>query len=495
MSFLQDLAESIPDLYGGIGGLVSGREISRIVASGFRNECLTVRTPGIPFGEYLSDAAGWWGDRVASFVRTPFREIRNVHERVTCEIQEFIGLDVPGGCVVDDRPRYQPRVSPLEQDFLVQVPDWQDIFIFDNERVFSQRSREQRSLDYREALERSPVPPSIRELAEVLTTIDDIQDEAATLATLMFVVERVGGRRIPGIGAVALAADAINVVSALSRPIAGAGLPGRGGKRQVVDKARASRNGYRGRLTELRRTGRLRLGWGDLVQGLQASESLFGAGIQIGSIFGFLQDAVFGLLRGAEFRFRGPITDPLGFTEAGRNACYRSPRLEEKHPGAFTVAANTSLALWSNLGRVMPYVDVLGEHFLASALIGMRLAEGVLGSWLRSGSMLETLEVLLRGDPPVPGGVSSAGYRQLPASEWVVRTYPGTVAATARAIAQVPDRGRQAFYDSLVSSIGWGLTGDLEPGAIVRDAGIAGPIADAFFLADANLVPRFDLGE
>ena len=495
MSLFQDFAESIPDLYGGIGGLISSREIARVVASGFRGECLSVRTTPLPFGEYLSSAAGWWGDRIASFVRTPFREIRNVHERVTCEIQDFIGLDVPGGCVVDDRPRYRPRLGPLEDDFLVQVPDWQDIFLFDNERVFSDRSRQQRSLDYRDALERSPVPPSIRELAEVITTIDDIQDEAATLATLMLVVEKTGGRRIPGIGAVALAADALNVVSALSRPLFGAGLPGRTGKRNVTDKARATRNGYRGRVTELRRTGRLRIGFGDVIQGLQASESLFGAGIQIGSIFGFLQDATFGLLRGAEFRFRGPISDPLGFSQAGRDACYRSPRLEFVHPDAYTVAANTSLALWSNLGRVMPYVDVLGEHFLASALVGMRLAEGVLGSWLRSGAWVDPLEAILRGDPPVAGGVSSADYRGLRASDWVGRTYPGTVAATARAIANVADVGRQAFYESLVSSIGWGLVGDLEPGGIVRDAGISGPIADAFILTEANLVPRFDLGE
>ncbi len=495
MSLLQDLVESIPGIYSGIGQLTSAKELSRINAAGFRNECLTVRTPPLPFGEYLTSAASWWGDRVSSFVRTPFREIRNVHERVTCEIQDFIGISVPGDCVVDDRPRYQPRVGPMDESFLVQVPSWQDIFILDNERIFAERNRQQRSVDYFEALARSPVPLGIRELAEVLTTIDDIQDEAATLATMLFVVERIGGRAIPGVGAVALAADALNVVAALSRPVFGAGLPGRAGKRRVVDKARATRRGYQGRLEETRRTGRLRIGYADVIQGLQATESLFGAGIQIGSIFGFLQDAVFGLLRGAEFRFRGPIFDPLGFTQAGRDACYRSPRLEEKHPGGYFVAANEALALWSNLGRVMPYVDLLGEHFLASALVGMRLAEGVLGPWLRSGAWVDVLDVALRTDPVVPGGVSSADYRGLRASEWIHRTMPGTVAATSRAISDVSDRGRQAFYESLVSSIGWGLVGDLEPGGIVRDLGIAGPIADAFVLTDANLVPRFDLGE
>ncbi len=495
MSLAQDLLESIPGIYSGIGQLTSQRELSRLVASGFRNECLTVRTPPLPFGEHLTRAADWWGDRVASFVRAPFREIRNVHERVTCEIQDFIGVSVPGGCIVDDKPRYEARQIPMRDDFLVQVPSWEDIFVFDNERVFASRNRQQRTADYFEALERSPVPPSIKELAEVLTTIDDIQDEAATLATLLLLAERVGGRAIPGVGQVALAADALNVVGALSRPLFGAGLPGRAGKRRVVDKARATRRGYRGRVDEVRRTGRLKIGFSDIVQGLQATESIFGAGIQIGSIFGFLQDSVFGLLRGAEFRFRGPIFDPLGFTQAGRDACYRSPRLEEKHPGGYFVAANEALALWSNLGRVMPYVDVLGEHFLASALVGMRLAESVLGSWLRGGSWVETLEVALRTDPVVLGGVSSADYRGLRASDWIRRTAPGTVAATSRAISNVADPGRQAFYESLVSSIGWGLLGDLEPGAVIRDLGLNGPIEDAFVLLDENLIPRFDLGE
>ena len=87
-----------------------------------------------------------------------------MHERVTCEIQDFIGVSVPGDCVVDDAPRYQPREIPMRDDFLVQVPSWEDIFVFDNERVFASRRRQQRTADYFEALERSPVlcaPPTV----------------------------------------------------------------------------------------------------------------------------------------------------------------------------------------------------------------------------------------------------------------------------------------------------------------------------------------------
>ena len=91
------------------------------------------------------------------------------------------------------------------------------------------------------------------------------------------------------------------------------------------------------------------------------------------------------------------------------------------------------------------------------------------------------------------GGVEEFDLRNLPADEWVKRTSAANQVAIRRAIGNVSDRGRQAFYESLVSSIGWGLVGDLEPGARVLDQQLSGPVADAFNLLDAGKIPRFDL--
>ena len=360
-------------------------EAARLVASGFRNECLSVRLPGIPGAEYIATAADWWAQQAVDFFGGPVEAVGNVNERINSSIQETLGIPGAGPHPADGRPRARAGLAPGPDGFLVQVPNWQDIFQFNNDAVFDDRSRQQRALDFQEALRRSPTPPALQEVGELLTTLDDVQDEAATLAVVLMIAEKLAGRAIPGVGWVATAADALNVIYALASPATGSGLPGRRSKRAAVEKAKQSSGGLAGRLDEMRRTGSLKIGVSDLLQGLQATDSVFGTGIQLGSIFGFLQDSFWGLLRGAEFQARGPIWDPLGFTEAGRQACYRSPSLDQIHPRAYLWASNTALSLWSKVGRVMPYLDVFGEQALASVLTGMRMSEQVLGPWLRSG--------------------------------------------------------------------------------------------------------------
>ncbi len=515
MSFDQDAAESGGNLYDLLSGVSGIDDLARVVAGGFRGECLQVRLPGVPFGEHVARAAAWWAEQANRFLEPLATPVRREHERVTAKIQEFLGLPGAGPVEADTRPRFGGFTGPPSDGFLVEIPGFEDVFTFNNNFIFDPRSREQRSMDFRDSLSRSPTPPSFREIGEILTTLDDLQDEAATLATVLGVVERVAGRAIPGVGAVALVADALNVVSAIVRPATFSGLPGKQGKRVVLDKGRALRNGYAGRIEEARRfrdldqrargrvgprldparapRGNFRVGVGDLLQGLQATDSIFGTGIQLGGIVGFLQDAFWGVVRGATFRAAGPLWDPLGLTEAGRDACFRSPDLSVVHPQAYYVLANEALALWSHAARIFPWVDRLGEQALASGLVGMRLAENVLGPWLRKGVWVELLGQMLQQDPVVAGGVVDVGTRRLPAHEYAVRTAPATMAAVARAITAVPSRERQALYESLVSSIGWGLLGDLEPGVRVVEQTVVGPLLDVFVLAEANRIPRQDL--
>ncbi len=515
MSFDQDAAESGGNLYDLLAGASGIDDLARVVAGGFRGECLQVRAPGIPFGEHIARAAGWWAEQASGFLKPFATPVRREHERVTRKIQEFLGLPVGGLLETDSRPRFGGFTGPPSDGFLVEVPGFQDVFTFNNQFIFDERSGQQRTLDFRDSLSRSPTPPSFREVAEILTTLDDIQDEAAILATVLGVVERVAGRAIPGVGAVALVADALNVVGAIVRPGTLSGLPGKQGKRVVLDKGRALRNGYAGRIEEARRfrdldqrargrvgprldpvrapRGDFRVGVGDLLQGLQATDSIFGTGIQLGGIMGFLQDAFWGVVRGATFQASGPVWDPLGLTDAGRDACFRSPSLGVVQPQAYFLLANEALALWSHAARIFPWVDRLGEQALASGLIGMRLAENVLGPWLRKGVWVELLGELLEEVPSVAGGVVDVGSRGLRALEYAVRTAPATMAAVARAITAVPSRDRQALYESLVSSIGWGLLGDLEPGVRVVERRVVGPLRDVFLLAEANRIPRVDL--
>lgn len=473
----------------------ASEELARVVAAGIRGECLSVRVPGIPGGELLAQSADWWAQQAVDFFGAPVRAVGAVNESINSTIQNTLGIPGAAPSPMDARPRARAGLAPGPDGFLVQVPNWQDIFQFNNDSVFDDRSKQQRALDYAEALRRSPTPPALQEVGELLTTLDDLQDEAATLAVVLMIAEKLAGRAIPGVGWVATAADALNVIYAVASTGTGSGLPGRRSKRAAVEKAKHTSGGLSGRLEEMRRTGSLKVGVGDLLQGLQATDSVFGTGIQLGSIFGFMQDAFWGVTRGAEFQARGPIWDPLGFTEAGRSVCYRSPTLDQIHPRAYFALANTALSVWSKAGRVAPYLDVLGEPALASMLTGVRLSEQVLGPWLRSGVWVEPLQRAIELTPYVAGGVTEHETRRLRPDEWLKRTVPAAMAGTKRAIGNVSDRGRQAFYESLVASTGWGLLGSIEPGTLVKDLRPTGPIRDAVLLLEANKVPVFDLGD
>lgn len=474
----------------------------RRAAASVRLECLSVRVPGIPFGEHIADAANWWAGEFSGMFGGGADRVRAVHEEVSADVQRALGVDVQGRVVSRSEPRLAAQSGPLRPEFLVEAPRWQDVFIFNNNAIFDQRSNQERLLDYQESILRSPTPPNVREVQEILTTLDDLQDEAATLATALMLVQKLGGRAIPGIGQVATAADALNLLQALAGPASGTQLPsrrsrrpGRQAKRLAKDKGVSSAKGYRWRLDNLARTGRLNVGVGDVLQGLQATESLAGVGIQIGGIMGSLTDAVFGALRGAEYRLEVPIFDPFGIADSVIDSCYRSPSLNMIHPSTYGVLGLTALRLWSRAARIGPVIDRLPEPALASMLTGLRLAEGVLGPWLRSGVWVDLVRRALELSPVVRGGVREWETRGLPADVFLPRTVPATVAALTRAVAAVPDRGRQAFYEELISSIGIGLMADLEPNAVVVESGPYGHLADAFLLADHHLYPSFDLSD
>lgn len=470
-------------------------ETARVLAGGMRDECLSVRLPGIPGGEYIAQAADWWAGQAIDYFGAPVKALGAANDSITSSVQNTLGI--PGAPPPPDqsRPHATAGFAPGPDGFLVKVPGWQDIFTFNNDSIFFDRDKEARTKDAREDMLRSPTPPNLQEIGVLLTMLDDVQDEAATLAVVLMIAQKVSGRLIPGIGWVATASDALSIIYALSSAATGSGMPGRGGKRRAHEKGKHTRNGMRGKWDELRRTGKLKIGVGDLLQALQASDSMFGVGIQLGGIMGFLQDSFWGGVRGAEFEARGPLWDPLGFTQYGRSRCYNSPTLEQIHPRANLMMSHTALSVWKKAARVMPYIDQLGENALASTLTGLSLAEQVLGPWLRSGVWVDPLVRAMELNPIVAGGVEAHDTRRVRPDEWLKRTVPATRVALTRAIGNVENKGRQGFYESLVATTGWGLMADLEPGSKVLDVQVGGPIKDAILLLDANRIPAFDLGD
>ncbi len=136
MGVLEDLIEGADNLYDVFAGATLVDDYARVVAGGFRGECLEVRAPGIPFGEYLARGASWWASQASDFLSPVAEPIRREHERVTAEIQEFLGVPVFGGVERETKPRFSGFGGPTSDGFLVQIPGWQDIFTLNNELAF-----------------------------------------------------------------------------------------------------------------------------------------------------------------------------------------------------------------------------------------------------------------------------------------------------------------------------------------------------------------------
>lgn len=459
-------------------------------ALGYSTECLTVRLPSIlapvewVAGTWLSPvvdadfAPGWLPDLIA--------------EGAEWASSQFVRLwrgaeDVVGW---KDAPRPPLAGSMASRDFLVRVPGWQDFIQIGGRSYFDERSAEQQRADYFEALRRSPVPPSVREAGEILTEIDNVQDATATLAASLMLAEKLAGRAIPGVGQVALAADALNVLQWVSAPFSpGVPIPGRGRKRGAQERAKHSGGGYSQRLKDLRRTGKFSIGAGDVLQALQTTDELFGVGLQLGQVMGFLQDALFGTIRGAEFVFPGPWNDPLNFDQA---ACTRSPALTVHGAATARVLRLEALRLWAAAARVAPWIGELPESAGASVLVGSRLAADALFGWGVAGEWVDPLVRARELLPDRVRGSSSFGLDGLDVDTYMRQAPAITTGALRRFMANVPSRERQAFYDSLTASTAWKLVGLVEPEALVDEQSLTGPMADVVRLADAHLVPRFD---
>lgn len=460
-------------------------------ALGYSTKCLTVRIPSLaglvqpivapflrPFdfedlaptwlGDTIAEGAEWAADKFASLWRG--------------------AVAIAGG---EDRPRPPVAGTQSARGYLVRIPQWQDIVQIGGRSYFDERSKQQQYLDYIEALRRSPVPPSVREVAGILTDLDNLQDEATTLAAALMLIEKLTGRAIPGVGTVALAADALNVLYAISAPFSpGGSIPGRSRKRGGTARAQHSGGGMTQRLAELRRTGKFSVGAADVIQALQATDSMFGFGIQIGGIMGFLQDALFGTIRGAEFRFPGPWNDPLNFDQ---RACTRSPALTVHGPATVRVLRLSALRLWTTVARVAPWMGELPEPAGASMLVGMRLAADVLYEWGVAGEWVDPLVRARELLPDRVKGSAAFGLDGLDVDAYMRQAPAITTGALRRFLANVPSRPRQAFYDSLTASTAWKILGLLEPEAVVRDQALARAMADVVRLADAHLVPSVDL--
>lgn len=160
----------------------------------------------------------------------------------------------------------------------------------------------------------SPTPEIVREIGEIMTMIDNVQDGLVTLNYIAriagFILKRLSKRVfikfIPIVGWISLAKDVLDIINLLGW-LLGPRAMGKRALKTAVEfdpKLRGKRLLASNKITSLFPSFR------EAIQIAQTTEYLFGYGISLGPIVGFFEDAISGLTRaavpgGPDVRFEG----------------------------------------------------------------------------------------------------------------------------------------------------------------------------------------------
>lgn len=232
------------------------------------------------------------------------------------------------GALPVPKPPFVPfsTVDPLtgdrESGYQVRPSGWEQYLKIDPILGTSPKDLQARRRAMAEHIARSPVPQVVQGIASIMTTIDNVQDGAVTLAVAGRLAAKVFPKLIPGVGIISGIADILNLglfgglgyLAKLGgpaglRPAFKMGVPGGHTnspsklnvlKPDAEHAGRSTPNTYRKRLAEQIRTGKFRTGWGELFQLLQTSASLVDVGVEIGAAIGYGYELISGLVRGAD---------------------------------------------------------------------------------------------------------------------------------------------------------------------------------------------------
>lgn len=198
-----------------------------------------------------------------------------------------------------------------EKAYTIQIPGMTDVFRIPLDPEYNRRLQVERIRRLKERY--SPLPEKLQWIPTVITKLDDAEDLLSVALTLAKpLLRRLPARFIPGLGWILLGLDILNF-SILIMGMLTTGPRMKAVAREADDIFRVSR------AWRIRRVERWlsRTSWfGFALEAGQVLESLTGYGLSLGSIMGFMSDAMWGgirALQGKQVRFVGPPpSDPLG---------------------------------------------------------------------------------------------------------------------------------------------------------------------------------------
>lgn len=197
-------------------------------------------------------------------------------------------LDIPGW---NDVIHFYPRVTIGDEEYKLhrqRLKDKQPSNLNELQLLELQRRRESFL-----RFHRSPTPDIVKSLSSIMTTLDDVEDALITFSVagklLIKLFPRLFSRFIPLVGWSLLASDIINLFQIMSwlpfNPMSG--------KRTFERITDRNPLGRKAKLARLSRIKRVSPTFGEILEIAQTTDNLFGVGLCLGSILGFIQDAFF----------------------------------------------------------------------------------------------------------------------------------------------------------------------------------------------------------
>lgn len=157
----------------------------------------------------------------------------------------------------------------------------------------------------------SPVPDFLQWIPSVINMLDDAQDLLFTgLVLAKPLLTRLPARFLPGLGWILTANDALNVGTA----VLGTALAGKGPKKAALNAIEVLSGGKARRVNRIAQFLTASQWFGFAIQAPQATESLTGYGLQLGSLMGAITDSTWATIRaldGNQVEFRSPPPDNL----------------------------------------------------------------------------------------------------------------------------------------------------------------------------------------
>jgi len=178
-----------------------------------------------------------------------------------------------------------------------EIPSW---------RLSDIKKEKQKKKEKYLAMLADPSPRIARNAAGILTALDDVQDALSTIACIGMIGAAVIGGPIAAailgpLGLILGASTLLNLVNPFSRiRKAGGGVgTGRAGKKRVEAQTNHNPFSKQAKVTLARRISKFRPSTGNVIEALQTTDQVFGVGISIGPIMGFIQGAISGVIRSA----------------------------------------------------------------------------------------------------------------------------------------------------------------------------------------------------